>query len=205
MTFGIASIETAIEDIKNGKMIILVDDENRENEGDLLIAADKISPEAINFMVTHARGLVCLAMTNQRADELNLPLMVTDNHSRFHTAFTISIEAKEGVTTGISAFDRSNTIATAVDPSKEATDIVSPGHIFPLRANDDGVLSRQGQTEGAVDLARLAGCIPAGVICEIMNDDGTMARMPDLIKFANKHSINIATIADLVEYRQKTE
>ncbi|MCP4394217.1 MAG: 3,4-dihydroxy-2-butanone-4-phosphate synthase [Alphaproteobacteria bacterium] len=205
MTKDIAKIETVIEDIKNGKIVILVDDENRENEGDLVIAADYITPEAVNFMVTHARGLICLAMTNQRADELNLPLMVQDNNSRFHTAFTISIEAKEGVTTGISAFDRSHTIATAADISKGAEDIVSPGHIFPLRADDGGVLARQGQTEGSVDLARLAGCTPAGVICEVMNDDGTMARMPDLIKFASKHNIKIATIADLIEYRKSTE
>lgn len=201
----VAKIEEAIEDIRQGKMIILVDDEDRENEGDLTMAAEMVTPEAINFMARFGRGLICLTMTSDRCDYLRLPLMVSDNTSSFGTAFTVSIEAKRGVTTGISAADRAHTILTAVADATKPEDLARPGHIFPLRARNGGVLVRAGQTEGSVDLARLAGLKPAGVICEIMNDDGTMARMPQLKKFAKDHGIKICTIADLVAYRLKHE
>jgi len=201
----VASIEDAIKDIKAGKMVILVDDEDRENEGDLTMAAEKITPEAINFMATHGRGLICLSLTQAKADSLKLPLMVSDNQSPFHTAFTVSIEARKGVTTGISAHDRATTVLTAVHPDALPDDLVSPGHIFPLRAKKGGVLKRTGQTEGSVDLSRLAGLAPAGVICEVMKDDGTMARMPDLEKFAAQHDLKICTIADLISYRMRNE
>ncbi len=201
----VAKIEEAIEDIKQGKMIILVDDEDRENEGDLTMAAEMITPEAINFMAKFGRGLICLTMTSDRCDYLRLPLMVSDNTSSFGTAFTVSIEAKRGVTTGISAADRAHTILTAVADTTKPDDLARPGHIFPLRARNGGVLVRAGQTEGSVDLARLAGLKPSGVICEIMNDDGTMSRMPQLKKFAKEHGIKICTIADLVAYRLKHE
>jgi len=194
-------IEEAIADIKVGKMIILVDDEDRENEGDLCMAAELVTPEAINFMATHGRGLICLTLAADQIERLQLPMMVRDNKSPFETAFTVSIEARTGVTTGISAADRARTIQVAADPEARPDDIVSPGHIFPLRARRGGVLVRTGQTEGSVDLARLAGFTPAGVICEIMKDDGTMARMPDLRKFAAKHELKIASIADLIAYR----
>jgi len=202
-----ATVEEAIEDIKNGKMIILVDDEDRENEGDLMIAADHVTPEAINFMAKHGRGLICLSLTNKRCDELNLPLMVDEkgNSAKFGTAFTVSIEAKEGVTTGISAFDRAHTIKVASDPEKSADDIARPGHVFPLRAKDGGVLVRAGQTEGSMDLTKLAGLTPAAVICEVMNDDGSMARMPQLEEFAKEHGLKILTIADLISYRVEKE
>ncbi len=197
----LATIEEAAEQIKNGKMIIIVDDEDRENEGDLVCAAEKVTPEIINFMITHARGLICLPMTEERCDELNLPPQTAENTSGFGTAFTVSIEAREGVTTGISAADRAKTILTAVAPNAKPADLARPGHIFPLRAKRGGVLVRVGQTEASVDIARIAECIPAGVICEIMNDDGTMARMPDLEKFAEKHDLKIISVADLVRYR----
>ncbi|NWH05138.1 bifunctional 3,4-dihydroxy-2-butanone-4-phosphate synthase/GTP cyclohydrolase II [Desulfobacter latus] len=199
------SIEQAIEDIKKGKMVILVDDEDRENEGDLTMAAQAVTPEAINFMATHGRGLICLSLDSSIADKLDLPMMVEQNTSQYGTGFTVSIEAKRGVTTGISAADRATTILTAVDDETGPRDIARPGHIFPLRARDGGVMVRIGQTEGSVDLARLAGLKPAGVICEIMDDDGTMARMPSLEKFSEKHGIGICTVADLVKYRLKTE
>jgi 3,4-dihydroxy 2-butanone 4-phosphate synthase/GTP cyclohydrolase II len=202
---SVATIEAAIEDIRQGKMVILVDDEDRENEGDLTMSAQAATPEAINFMAKHGRGLICLTLTSDKCDELGLRPMVHDNTSPFETAFTVSIEAKKGVTTGISAADRSRTILTAVADNASANDLVSPGHIFPLRAKPGGVLVRTGQTEGSVDLARLAGLKPAGIICEIMNDDGTMARMPELKKFARLHGIKICTIADLVAYRLKNE
>jgi len=195
------TIEEAIEDIRAGKMVILVDDEDRENEGDLCMAAQMVTPDAVNFMATHGRGLICLTLVPEQIDKLQLPMMVRDNKSPFETAFTISIEATSGVTTGISAADRAQTIQTAVRLDVQPEDIVSPGHIFPLRARRGGVLVRTGQTEGSVDLARLAGLRPSGVICEIMNDDGTMSRMPDLKKFAKKHGLKICTIADLIAYR----
>ena len=201
----VARIEEAVEDIRQGKMVILVDDEDRENEGDLTMAAEKVTPEAINFMAKYGRGLICLTMTSERCDFLRLPLMVSDNTSSFGTAFTVSIEAKRGVTTGISAADRAHTILTAVADSTRPEDLARPGHIFPLRARNGGVLVRAGQTEGSVDLARLAGLKPAGVICEIMNEDGTMARMPQLKKFAKEHGIRICTVDDLVAYRLKHE
>ncbi len=194
-------IEEAIAEIKAGKMIILVDDEDRENEGDLCMAAELVTPEAINFMATHGRGLICLTLSADQIERLQLPMMVRDNKSPFETAFTVSIEARTGVTTGISAADRARTILVAADPQAGPQDIVSPGHIFPLRARRGGVLVRTGQTEGSVDLAKLAGLTPAGVICEIMKDDGTMARMPDLRKFAAKHDLKIVSIADLIAYR----
>ena len=202
---SVATIEAAIEDIKQGKMVILVDDEDRENEGDLTLAAEAATPENINFMAKYGRGLICLTLTPEKCDELGLRPMVRDNTSPFETAFTVSIEAKRGVTTGISAADRAHTVQTAVADGASAADLVSPGHIFPLRAKPGGVLVRTGQTEGSVDLARLAGLKPAGVICEIMNDDGSMARMPELKKFAKEHGIKICTIADLVAYRLKNE
>ncbi|MDO9527829.1 MAG: bifunctional 3,4-dihydroxy-2-butanone-4-phosphate synthase/GTP cyclohydrolase II [Syntrophales bacterium] len=201
----VSTIEEAIEDIKNGKMIILVDDEDRENEGDLCIAAEYVTPEAINFMAKYGRGLICLSLDSEIADGLNLPLMVRDNMSRFQTAFTVSIEARQGVTTGISAADRATTILTAVAHDAKPDDIVSPGHVFPLRARKGGVLVRTGQTEGSVDLARLSGLKPAGVICEVMNEDGTMARMTDLEVFAKEHGLKIVTIADLINFRLRHE
>jgi len=201
----ISRIENAVADIRDGKMVILVDDEDRENEGDLTMAAEKVTPDAINFMAKYGRGLICLSMTEKRLTELRIPMMVSDNTSRFQTAFTISIDARKGVTTGISAADRATTIATCVDDRATNEDLVAPGHIFPLKAMEGGVLVRTGQTEGSVDLARLAGLKPAGVICEIMNDDGTMARMPDLEIFANKHGLKIITIADLIKYRMNKE
>ncbi|MDR2387988.1 MAG: bifunctional 3,4-dihydroxy-2-butanone-4-phosphate synthase/GTP cyclohydrolase II [Deltaproteobacteria bacterium] len=201
----ISTIEEALADVKVGRMVILVDDENRENEGDLVLAAQHTTPEAINFMVTHARGLVCLAMTPDKIDSLGLPQMAKDNLSAFQTAFTVSIEARRGVTTGISAADRATTVLAAVNPEAKPEDLVTPGHIFPLRAKPGGVLVRTGQTEGSVDLSRLAGLIPAGVICEVMNEDGTMARLPDLEKFSQKHGLKVITVADLVAYRLKHE
>lgn len=202
---SVATIEEAIEDIRQGKMVILVDDEDRENEGDLTMAAEAVTPEAINFMAKFGRGLICLTLTADKCDQLELRPMVRDNTSPFETAFTVSIEAKKGVTTGISAADRAHTIITAVADGATADDLVSPGHVFPLRAKQGGVLVRTGQTEGSVDLARLAGLKPSGVICEIMNDDGTMARMPELKQFAKEHGLKICTIADLVAYRLKNE
>ena len=198
-------IEEALDDIRQGKMVILVDDEDRENEGDLAMAAEKVTPEAINFMAKYGRGLICLSLTDKRLNELRLPMMVSENTSRFQTAFTISIDARHGVTTGISAADRACTILTTIDDQTQFEDLVSPGHIFPLRAKEGGVLVRTGQTEGSVDLARLAGLKPAGVICEIMKDDGTMARMPDLQIFAEGHGLKIITIADLIKYRLNKE
>ncbi len=198
-------IEEAIEEIRQGRMVILVDDEDRENEGDLCLAAELVTPEAVNFMAREGRGLICLPLTEERADELDLPLMVRENSSSFGTAFTISIEARRGVTTGISAADRAHTIQVAIADESTARDLARPGHVFPLRARKGGVLVRAGQTEGSVDLARLAGLKPAGVICEIMNDDGTMARMPQLREFADRHQLKIVTIADLVAYRMRTE
>jgi len=202
---GICSIGEALEDLRQGKMIILVDDEDRENEGDLTMAAEKVTPEAINFMAKHARGLICLSLDPERVERLKLPLMVQDNRSRFQTAFTVSIEAKEGVSTGISAPDRAHTVITAVADDASPDDLVQPGHVFPLRARRGGVLFRAGQTEGSVDLARLAGLKPAAVICEIMNDDGTMARRPDLDRFAKRHGLNIVTVADIIAYRMRNE
>jgi 3,4-dihydroxy 2-butanone 4-phosphate synthase/GTP cyclohydrolase II len=202
---GLISIEEAIKDIRAGKMIILVDDEDRENEGDLMIAAEKVTPESINFMATYGRGLVCLALDARIIEALDLPLMVDKNTSQYKTGFTVSIEAKRGVTTGISAADRATTILTAVADNAKPDDLARPGHIFPLRARRGGVIVRAGQTEGSVDLARLAGLKPAGVICEVMDEDGTMARMPSLQKFSEKHGIGICTIADLIEYRMRTE
>ena len=201
----IAKIEAALEDIRNGKMVILVDDEDRENEGDLAMAAELVTPEAINFMAKEGRGLICLTLTEERADYLDLPLMVRDNTSSFGTAFTISIEARKGVTTGISAADRAQTVRVAIADESTAADLARPGHIFPLRAKKGGVMVRTGQTEGSVDLARIAGLKPAGVICEIMNDDGTMSRMPELTIFAARHDLKIVTIADLVAYRMRKE
>ncbi|NWF98638.1 MAG: bifunctional 3,4-dihydroxy-2-butanone-4-phosphate synthase/GTP cyclohydrolase II [Nitrospirae bacterium] len=199
------TIDEAIEDIEKGKMIILVDDEDRENEGDLCMAAEKVTPEAINFMAKYGRGLICLSLTPERVEELKLPMMTEDNTSAFGTAFTISIEAKKGVTTGISAADRARTILTAIDPKTKPEDLARPGHVFPLRAKPGGVLQRAGQTEGSVDLARLARLNPSGVICEIMSDDGTMARVPELMEFAKKHNLKIVTIKDLIKYRMRTE
>ena len=202
---GISNIEGALEDLRQGKMIILVDDEDRENEGDLTMAAEKVTPEGINFMAKYARGLICLSLHPDIVERLKLPLMVHDNQSRFQTAFTVSIEAKNGVTTGISAADRAQTILTAVADDAKPDDLVQPGHLFPLRSRRGGVLFRTGQTEGSVDLARLAGLKPAGVICEIMNDDGTMARRPDLDKFAKEHDLRVVTVADIIAYRMRNE
>ena len=199
----ISSTEEIIEDARNGRMFILVDHEDRENEGDLVIPAQMCTPQAINFMATHGRGLICLAMPAARIDALGLPLMSPKNSSRHETAFTLSIEAREGVSTGISAADRARTVSVAIDPSKGAADIATPGHIFPLRARDGGVLVRAGHTEAAVDVSRLAGLNASGVICEIMNDDGTMARLPDLVVFAQKHGLKIGTISDLIAYRRR--
>jgi len=201
----ISSTQEIIKDLQKGKMVIMVDDENRENEGDLIISAEKVDDKAINFMATNGRGLICLTLTEKRVQELNLPLMSQNNDTRDATAFTISIEAKEGVTTGISAQDRAVTIQTAINQSKTKDDIMSPGHVFPLVARDGGVLIRAGHTEASVDLSRLAGLVPAGVICEIMNDDGTMARVPDLLKFSKKHNIKIGKIVDLIAYRRKKD
>ncbi|RLA91847.1 MAG: bifunctional 3,4-dihydroxy-2-butanone-4-phosphate synthase/GTP cyclohydrolase II [Deltaproteobacteria bacterium] len=200
-----AKIAEALEEIRGGKMVILVDDEDRENEGDLCLAAEKATPEAINFMAKYGRGLICLSLTEERVEHLQLPMMVSNNQSRFGTAFTVSIEARQGVTTGISAADRATTVLAAVDPEAKPVDLVSPGHVFPLRARKGGVLVRTGQTEGSVDLARLAGLNSAGVICEVMKDDGTMARMPDLEIFAEEHGLKIVTIADIIEYRMRHE
>ncbi|MEX2618108.1 MAG: 3,4-dihydroxy-2-butanone-4-phosphate synthase [Alphaproteobacteria bacterium] len=197
------SIDELIEDARNGRMFILVDDEDRENEGDLVIPAQMATPDVINFMAKHGRGLICLAMTRERIAQLGLPLLPQQNSSRLETAFTVSIEAREGVTTGISAPDRARTIAVAIDPTKGGADIATPGHVFPLMARDGGVLVRIGHTEASVDIARLAGLNPSGVICEIMNDDGTMARREDLVKFAQFHGLKIGTIADLIAYRRR--
>ncbi|PID72382.1 MAG: bifunctional 3,4-dihydroxy-2-butanone-4-phosphate synthase/GTP cyclohydrolase II [Desulfobulbus propionicus] len=202
---AVSSIEAVVEDIKAGKMVILVDDEDRENEGDLCMAAECVTPEAINFMAKHGRGLICLAMSPDIVEQLGLPMMVSNNQSPYGTGFTISIEARTGVSTGISAADRARTIEAAVAPDATPADIISPGHIFPLRAKEGGVLVRTGQTEGSVDLARIAGMRQAGIICEIMNEDGTMARMPDLEVFAQEHDLKIATIADLVAYRLRED
>jgi 3,4-dihydroxy 2-butanone 4-phosphate synthase / GTP cyclohydrolase II len=199
------TIDEAIEDIAKGKLVILVDDEDRENEGDLCMAAEKVTPEAINFMARCGRGLICLSLTPERVEELRLPMMTEDNTSPFGTAFTVSIEAKKGVTTGISAADRATTIRTAIAPDTKPEDLVRPGHVFPLKARPGGVLQRAGQTEGSVDLSRLSGLYPAGVICEIMNDDGTMARVPELIEFAKKQNLKTVTIKDLIKYRMRTE
>lgn len=201
----LSPIEDIIEDARNGRMFILVDDEDRENEGDLIVPAQMATPDAVNFMAKHARGLICLALADARVKELGLTLMARHNESRHETAFTVSIEAKEGVTTGISAADRAHTIAVAIDPTKGKRDIASPGHVFPLVAKEGGVLVRAGHTEAAVDVSRLAGLNPAGVICEIMNDDGTMARLPELLEFGRKHHLRIATIADLIAYRRRSE
>ncbi|MBC8413352.1 3,4-dihydroxy-2-butanone-4-phosphate synthase, partial [bacterium] len=204
-TWKFHSIEEALEDIREGKMVVLVDDEDRENEGDLTIAAEKVTPEVINFMATHGRGLICLSMTPEKIESLNLPMMSDNNTSQFGTAFTISIEARKGVTTGISAADRAKTIKTAINPKAKPSDLARPGHIFPLRAQPGGVLQRAGQTEGSVDLARLAGLDHSGVICEIMNDDGTMSRVPELAKFARKHKLKMITVKDLIQYRMNNE
>lgn len=201
----ISPVEDIIEDARNGRPYILVDAEDRENEGDVIIPAQFATPDQINFMAKHARGLICLAMTDERARELRLPPMAAENRAGMGTAFTVSIEARDGVTTGISAADRARTIQVAVDPTRHADDIVSPGHVFPLVAREGGVLVRAGHTEAAVDISRLAGLTPAGVICEIMNDDGTMARLPDLVAFAQLHGLKIGTIADLIAYRRRTE
>jgi 3,4-dihydroxy 2-butanone 4-phosphate synthase/GTP cyclohydrolase II len=201
----LSDIETILTEIRAGRMVILVDDEDRENEGDLIIPAAMCDAAAVNFMAKYGRGLICLALTRERCEQLNLRMMSLDNRSRNQTAFTVSIEAREGITTGISAADRAKTVATAIDPAKGAEDIGSPGHVFPLMARDGGVLVRAGHTEAAVDLARMAGFDPSGVICEVMNDDGTMARLPDLAKFAAEHDIKIASIADLIAYRRRQE
>ena len=200
---AISSVEEIIEDARNGRMFILVDHEDRENEGDLVIPAEMATPEAVNFMATHGRGLICLTLTGARIDQLGLPLMASKNSSRHETAFTVSIEAREGVDTGISAKDRATTIAVAIDPKSGPQDLATPGHVFPLRARDGGVLVRAGHTEAATDVSRLAGLNPSGVICEIMKDDGTMARLPDLIAFAQKHNLKIGTISDLIAYRRR--
>jgi 3,4-dihydroxy 2-butanone 4-phosphate synthase/GTP cyclohydrolase II len=200
-----ATIEEAIEDIREGKFVVVVDAADRENEGDLTIAAQFATPEAINFMATHGRGLICLCLTEERCDELALKPMTDNNQTPFGTAFTVTVEAREGISTGISAHDRSRTIQVAIDPSKGAGDLVQPGHVFPLRARPGGVLQRTGQTEAAVDLARLAGLIPAGVVCEVMKEDGTMARVPDLVRYCERHGLKMITVADLIEYRRRTE
>ncbi len=200
---AVSSIEEILDDARNGRIFILVDHEDRENEGDLVIPAQMATPEAINFMATHGRGLICLSLPGERCDALGLPLMASHNSSRHETAFTVSIEAREGVTTGISAHDRARTVAVAIDSGKTGTAIATPGHIFPLRARDGGVLVRAGHTEAAVDVARLAGLNPSGVICEIMNEDGTMSRLPDLVAFAQKHNLKIGTISDLIAYRRR--
>jgi 3,4-dihydroxy 2-butanone 4-phosphate synthase / GTP cyclohydrolase II len=205
LTSPFTDVPGALEEIKAGRMIIVVDDEDRENEGDLTLAAEFVTPEAINFMAKYGRGLICLTLTEERADHLRLAPMVQQNSSRFGTAFTEAIEAREGVTTGISAYDRAHTIQVAIDPRTTATDLARPGHVFPLRARRGGVLVRAGQTEASVDLARMAGLIPAGVVCEIMNDDGTMARVPDLMKFCGEHGLKILTVAELIRFRLQNE
>jgi 3,4-dihydroxy 2-butanone 4-phosphate synthase/GTP cyclohydrolase II len=204
-TSAFAPIEQAIEDIRQGKMVVVVDAADRENEGDLTIAAQFATPEAVNFMATHGRGLICLCLTEERCDELGLRPMTLNNETPYGTAFTVSIEAREGISTGISAHDRARTIQVAIDPSRGAHDLVQPGHVFPLRARPGGVLQRAGQTEAAVDLARLAGLIPAGVVCEIMNPDGTMARVSDLVPYCERHGLTMVTVADLIEYRRRHE
>ena len=204
-TTPFAAIEDAIEDIRAGKFVVVVDAADRENEGDLTIAAQFATPEAINFMATHGRGLICLCLTDERCDQLDLRPMTQNNETPYGTAFTISIEAREGISTGISAHDRARTIQVAIDPSKGPQDLVQPGHVFPLRARPGGVLQRAGQTEAAVDLARMAGLIPAGVVCEIMNEDGTMARVPDLAAYCERHGLKMIAVADLIEYRRRTE
>jgi 3,4-dihydroxy 2-butanone 4-phosphate synthase/GTP cyclohydrolase II len=201
----LSTIPEAIEALRQGRFVVLLDDEDRENEGDLVLAAEKITPEAINFMAREGRGLICLALTEERVDALQLPMMTSRNRSRFETAFTVSVEAREGVSTGISAADRCHTIRVAIDDASHPEDLVTPGHVFPLRARKGGVLVRTGQTEGSVDLARLAGLKPAGVICEIMNDDGSMARLPQLLEFGARHDIPVATIAELIQYRLQVE
>lgn len=200
---AISSVEEIINDARNGRMFILVDHEDRENEGDLVIPAQMATPDAINFMATHGRGLICLSLASERLDALGLPQMAASNSSRHETAFTVSIEAREGVTTGISAHDRARSVAVAIDPTSGPQDIATPGHVFPLRARDGGVLVRAGHTEAAVDISRLAGLNPSGVICEVMKDDGTMARLPDLVAFAQLHNLKIGTISDLIAYRRK--
>ena len=200
---AISSVEEIIEDARNGRMFILVDHEDRENEGDLIIPAQMATPEAINFMATHGRGLICLALTSERVEALGLPLMSSQNSSRHETAFTVSIEAREGISTGISAHDRARTVSVAIDASKTGADIATPGHVFPLRSRDGGVLVRAGHTEAAVDVARLAGLNPSGVICEVMNEDGTMSRLPELVAFAQRHGLKIGTISDLIAYRRR--
>jgi 3,4-dihydroxy 2-butanone 4-phosphate synthase/GTP cyclohydrolase II len=200
---AISSIEDIIEDARNGRMFILVDHEDRENEGDLVIPAQMATPEKINFMATHGRGLICLSLTGQRVDQLGLPLMASQNSSRHETAFTVSIEAREGISTGISAHDRARTVAVAIDAARGPQDIATPGHIFPLRAREGGVLVRAGHTEAAVDISRLAGLNPSGVICEVMNEDGTMARLPELVAFAQRHGLKVGTISDLIAYRRR--
>src|SRR3989442_1350873 len=201
----IARVEKALEELRRGRMVILVDDADRENEGDLVLAAQFVTPEAINFMAKNARGLICLSLTEEQVKRLGLSMMVSENQSTYTTAFTVSIEAAKGVTTGISAHDRATTIRAAIDPEAKPEDVVRPGHVFPLRARKGGVLVRAGQTEGSVDLCRLAGLIPAGVICEVMNDDGTMARMPDLTRFAREHGLHILSVADVIQYRMHRE
>jgi 3,4-dihydroxy 2-butanone 4-phosphate synthase/GTP cyclohydrolase II len=205
MTAPFASIEEALDELRRGRMVVVCDDEARENEGDLTLAAQFATPDAINFMAKEARGLVCLAMTPEHCERLALPLMAAKNESRFETAFTVSIEARQGVTTGISAADRARTIQVAIDPGARPSDLVQPGHVFPVKAKAGGVLERAGQTEAAVDLARLAGLVPAGVICEVMNDDGTMARIPDLVVYCARHNLKMVTVADLISYRRKHE
>ncbi|QPJ62748.1 MAG: bifunctional 3,4-dihydroxy-2-butanone-4-phosphate synthase/GTP cyclohydrolase II [Candidatus Nitronauta litoralis] len=200
-----STIEEAIEEVRQGRMIVIVDDEDRENEGDLMIASEMVTPEAINFMAKYGRGLICLTLTEDRTRELGLPMMVDDNQSQFGTPFTVSIDARNGVSTGISAADRSHTIRVSMDPNTRPQDLVMPGHVFPLRAREGGVLVRAGQTEGSVDIARLAGLIPSGVICEIMNEDGTMARVPELREFIKKHNLKMITIKDLMAYRLRQE
>jgi len=201
----VANVDQAIQAVKSGKLIIIVDDEDRENEGDLMVAAEKVTPDIINFMAKHGRGLICLPMPGERLKELDLPLMVSDNTATFQTAFTVSVDAKEGITTGISSFDRAKTILTAIDPKTKPSDLARPGHIFPLQAMNGGVLERAGQTEAAIDITRLADLYTAGVICEIMNEDGTMARMPELIEYSLTYDIPILTITDLIKYRMKNE
>src|SRR5918997_1867289 len=196
-----STVEEALEEIRRGRMVVVCDDEDRENEGDLTMAAQFVTPEAINFMATHGRGLICLSLTPERCDELGLDLMAAKNESPFQTPFTVSIEARDGVTTGISAADRARTIQVAIDPRARPRDLVQPGHVFPLKSKSGGVLERMGQTEAAVDLARLAGLIPAGVICEVMNDDGTMARVPDLVEYCARHDLKMVSVADLIAYR----
>lgn len=204
-SYPFASIPDAIEDVRNGRMVVVVDDEDRENEGDITIAAEKVTPQDINFMAKHGRGLICLAMTGERLDELQIPLQVSENTAKYGTAFCVSIEAKQNVTTGISAYDRATTIAAAIHPGTRSSDLARPGHVFPLRSSKGGVLQRAGQTEAAVDLARLAGLYPAGVICEVMSDDGTMARVPELTKFCKRHKLKMITVADLIRYRMEHE